>query len=86
MFNLVGILITSIVGGLSGWIAGNIMHVGGVLKNIILGILGGVVGGFIIRLVGISGTNILGDIIITVIGAFLFVALGKVIKKIPSVS
>ncbi len=82
MFSIVGILISLIVGALSGWIAGNIMHVeGGVLKNIILGIFGGVVGGFLLGLVGISGSGILGNIIVSVIGACILIALARAITK-----
>lgn len=70
MFNMINLIISLIVGAVSGWLAGEIMHSrGGMLRNIILGIIGGTVGGILLGLVGISGHGIIGSIIVSVIGA-----------------
>lgn len=75
---MIRFLISLVVGAVSGWIAGQIMKEDGSwLKNMILGIVGGVVGGFLLGLVGIGGHNILGDIIISVIGACIVIAAGR---------
>ena len=48
------IILWLIIGGLAGWIAGNIMCGGGfgVLGNIGVGIVGAVMGGFLFSLLG----------------------------------
>ncbi|MCP1316125.1 GlsB/YeaQ/YmgE family stress response membrane protein, partial [Halomonas sp. 707D7] len=45
-----------IIGGLAGWIAGNIMRGGGfgIIANIGVGIVGAVIGGFLFSLLGLS--------------------------------
>jgi uncharacterized membrane protein YeaQ/YmgE (transglycosylase-associated protein family) len=56
-------LISIILGGIIGWIAGKLMHSrGGIIRNIILGIVGGWVGGFLLGLLGITGLGIIGNI------------------------
>lgn len=75
---LVRLLIDIIVGGLSGFIAGNIMKSeGSLLRNIILGIVGGAVGGILFGLIGLAATGIIGSIIISVVGACLLIYLGQ---------
>ncbi|MCR4694471.1 MAG: GlsB/YeaQ/YmgE family stress response membrane protein [Pseudobutyrivibrio sp.] len=78
-----GIIISLIVGGLSGWIAGQIMKTThGVIVNIILGIVGGAVGGFLLSIIGLGGaTNIIGSIVVSVFGACVLIALGKALFK-----
>lgn len=67
-----------IIGGVSGWLAGNIMNCGGsLLRNIILGLLGGVVGGVIGRFIGVGASNWIGSILISVVGSCLLIWIAK---------
>ena len=72
-------MLTSLfVGALSGWIAGKIMDSrGGLLHNIILGIVGGFVGSLLLGLIGIGSYSMMGDILVSVIGACVFILLGR---------
>ena len=86
MFGLphaVSVVIWSIViGAISGWLAGMIMKKkGSLLRNILLGFAGSIVGGVIFGLVGLGGTNIIGDIIISVVGACIVIAVANMILK-----
>ena len=63
-------IISLILGGITGWIAGKLMHSKGViLRNIILGIVGSAVGNFLAGTVGLGATNSIGAILIGVAGA-----------------
>ena len=58
---MINFIITLILGGLSGWLAGKIMKSeNGVIVNIILGLLGGVVGGFVAGLIGLKAVGLVG--------------------------
>jgi len=73
-----------IIGGIAGWLAGNIMKGGGygILKNILLGIIGGLVGSWIFGFLGIIILNgTFGDLLEGVIGAVVILAIAGAIKK-----
>ena len=73
-----------IIGGIAGWLAGNLMKGGGygILKNIILGIIGGLVGGWIFDLVGLMLLEgWMGDLLVGVIGAVVVMSIAGAIKK-----
>jgi uncharacterized membrane protein YeaQ/YmgE (transglycosylase-associated protein family) len=79
-----GLLYSLLIGGIAGWLAGNLMKGGGygILKNIILGIIGGLVGGWLFGIVGISLIDgWLGDLLVGVIGAVIIMAIAGAIKK-----
>ena len=77
-----GIVVSLIIGGICGWLAGNIMKTGySLLFNIILGLLGGVVGGFVLGLIGFSASNIIGSIISGVVGSCLIIFIVRKLKK-----
>lgn len=79
MFNLI---MTIVIGGICGWLAGKIMNLNGsILFNIVLGILGGFVGGIVLGLIGFRETNIIGSIISGVLGSCILVAVVKAIRK-----
>jgi uncharacterized membrane protein YeaQ/YmgE (transglycosylase-associated protein family) len=79
MEGLVGSLI---VGGIAGWLAGQIMKGKGqgVLLNIIIGIIGGVIGGWLFGLFGAGlDAGIIGSLITATIGAVILLwIVGKV--------
>ena len=69
------IIVSVIIGALSGWIAGKIMKVkGSFVFNAILGIIGSVVGGLLAGLIGIGAAKVsIGGILISVAGACLVI-------------
>lgn len=67
-----------IMGALVGWIAGQVMGTeNGLVHNIIIGIIGSFVGSFLFGLIGITSFNTLGNLLVSVVGACLFIWLGK---------
>ncbi|MBS3738772.1 GlsB/YeaQ/YmgE family stress response membrane protein [Mesohalobacter halotolerans] len=71
-----------LIGAVSGWIAGKIWKGAGfgLLGNIIVGIIGGFLGGWVAGLVGISWNGLLGEILISVGGAWLLLVIVSAIK------
>ena len=87
-FDLVDLLIAIGIGALAGWLASFIMNTrGGLLKNIIVGIIGGFVGRLILQFLGktigvsVDKGNIIGTVLVSVVGACLFIWLVKKIVK-----
>ena len=50
---------------------------GGILRNIVLGVLGGAVGGFLFSLVGLGAQGLLGEMLVSVVGACVCIWVGK---------
>ena len=78
------IIVTVLIGALSGWIARKIMNVkGGFIFNAILGIVGSFVGGLLAGLIGIGAAKIsIGGILLSVVGACVVIWLvRKIIAK-----
>ncbi|MDD3882773.1 MAG: GlsB/YeaQ/YmgE family stress response membrane protein [Eubacteriales bacterium] len=70
--NIWGILVSLAIGALCGWLAGKIMNTKQtMLMNIILGVVGGFVFSLIAGLIGISASNIIGEVIFGTVGACL---------------
>ena len=70
------LIISIILGGVSGWLAGILMKSNGtVVRNVLLGIAGGFIGDLILELIGISLGGYLGVIIVSVLGASLLIYL-----------
>jgi uncharacterized membrane protein YeaQ/YmgE (transglycosylase-associated protein family) len=79
-----GLLYSLIIGGIAGWLAGNIMKGGGygIFKNIILGIIGGLVGGWLFGAFGVIILDgVLGNLLQGVIGAVVILAIASAFKK-----
>lgn len=78
-----GIILTIIVGGLAGWIASLLIGAGGgLIKNVIVGILGAFIGSFIFELLGLSAEpTLVGNLIVSTVGAVILLALAKVLSK-----
>lgn len=63
-----------IVGLVSGWLAGLVSRGGGfgLWGDLVTGIIGAFVGGFLFNLMGISAYGMIGSIIVSTIGAVVF--------------
>ncbi|MFT3807917.1 GlsB/YeaQ/YmgE family stress response membrane protein [Arenimonas sp.] len=82
--SLESLLITLLIGGIAGWLAGLAMKGRGfgILGNIIVGIIGAFVGSWVLGLVGIAiGGGIIAAILNAFIGAVILLALIGLIKK-----
>ncbi|MGN0507383.1 MAG: GlsB/YeaQ/YmgE family stress response membrane protein [Lachnospiraceae bacterium] len=80
---MLGVILNLVLGGVAGWLAGKIMKSeGGLIRNVILGVLGGVVGSLLLGIIGISGSGIIGGLIVSVLGACLLIwVVDKFFKK-----
>jgi uncharacterized membrane protein YeaQ/YmgE (transglycosylase-associated protein family) len=78
-----GLIWSLVIGGVAGWLAGQIMkgrgH--GVLMNVIIGIIGGAIGGFVFGLLGITTGGMIGQLITATIGAVILIWLASLIAR-----
>ena len=82
----VGILGTLLIGGLAGWIAEKVMRADhGLLMNIVVGIVGAFIGGFLANALGLRLGEIFqgwfwGNLIVSVIGACILIAVYRMVR------
>lgn len=78
-----GFLTWIIVGLIAGWLAGQVMKGGGygILVDIILGILGGILGGWVFGLLGLHAGGLIGQIVVSFVGAVILVWITRLVKK-----
>ena len=71
----IGIIVRSlIIGALAGWLAGKIMkRDGSLIRNILLGFAGSFVGGIVFGFIGLRSSGMVGEIIISVVGACIVI-------------
>lgn len=81
--NVQEVVVTLVVGGVAGWLAGLIMKKGlGLIGNIIVGVLGAIVGSYLFRTFDISiGSGLAAALISAVAGAVVLLFLVGLIKK-----
>lgn len=80
--DLSSLIVSIIIGAIAGWIASKIMgSKGGLLRNIIIGIIGGFLGPVILGVFGISGSGMIGTILVSVVGACVLIFIGKLLFK-----
>ncbi|MEA4811479.1 MAG: GlsB/YeaQ/YmgE family stress response membrane protein [Anaerolineaceae bacterium] len=72
-----------IVGGIAGWLASMVVkNVNvSVLGAIISGILGGGVGGFLFSLLGLGSKGLIGEILVSFVGAIVVLLIYRAIRK-----
>ena len=72
-----------IIGGVAGWLAGQITKGSGfgIPVNIVIGIVGAVLGGVIFSILGLSAHNIIGSLITATIGAVALLLIIPLFKK-----
>ena len=67
-----------IMGALVGWIAGKLMNQeGGLLRNILVGVIGSFVGSLVLGLVCVSAYCLCANLVVGIVGACLFIWLGR---------
>ena len=79
-----GLIIWLIIGGVAGWLAGNIVKGGGfgIVGNIIVGIVGAFVGGWLFGILGISiGSGIVGSVIGATVGAVALLFVISLVRR-----
>jgi uncharacterized membrane protein YeaQ/YmgE (transglycosylase-associated protein family) len=81
--DIVGFLVFLAIGAIAGWLAGNILKVGGfgLLGNIAIGIVGAVVGGWAFGLLGIEAGGLIGSIVTAAVGAVILLGLVGLVKR-----
>ena len=79
----VSILLWLVIGGIAGWLAGEVMRGAGfgLVGNIIVGILGAVLGGFVFGALGITFGGIIGSLIGAFLGACILLFLISLVKR-----
>lgn len=77
-----GLLLSVIIWGVIGWLAGQIMRGGGygALGNILLGLIGGLVGGLLFNLLNIDFGGVIGNIIVGVVGSVIVIGIGRALS------
>ena len=78
--SLESLIITLLIGGIAGWLAGLVMKGRGfgILGNIVVGIVGAFVGSWVLGMLGVAiGGGILGAIINACIGVLFLIGLIK---------
>ncbi len=83
-----GLIISLVVAGLAGWIAGNIMKaqpfmIAGspILGNVVLGVIGGFVGRALLWLIGLGAYNLIGSLVAGVLGAIVVIYVVGELRK-----
>ena len=67
-----------IMGALVGRIPGKLMNQeGGLLRNIVVGVIGSFVGSLVFGLVGFSAHGLFANLVVGIVGACLFIWLGR---------
>lgn len=72
-----------LIGGVAGWLAGKLMKGEGygLVVNILLGLVGGFVGDLVFGLLGLSTTNLIGNLVAAVVGAVLLIYVARAVRK-----
>jgi uncharacterized membrane protein YeaQ/YmgE (transglycosylase-associated protein family) len=72
-----------LIGLVAGWLAGQIMEGGGygLIGDLIVGVLGAVLGGWIFGMLGIYAGGIIGSLIVATLGAIIFLAILRLVKR-----
>ena len=74
-----------LIGACAGWLAGKLTQGKGfgLVQNLIIGIIGAVLGGFVFRLLGLSASSTLGELITATVGAMLLLWILQQFGKRP---
>ncbi|HEX9781847.1 MAG TPA: GlsB/YeaQ/YmgE family stress response membrane protein [Opitutaceae bacterium] len=79
------VVLLLVLGGVAGWLAGQIMKGGGfgILGNVIIGVLGGVIGGALFEALGITigGNRWVGPLVTATVGAVVLLFLIGLVRR-----
>ena len=85
---MLSLIISLVVAGIAGWLAGNIMkaqpiQIGGnpIIGNVVLGVIGGIVGRAMLWVIGFGASGIIGGLIAAVLGAIVVIYVVDYFKK-----
>ena len=80
---MIGILLSIVIGCLTGFCAGKLMKGGGFgfLMNLLLGLFGGALVGWIFDLLGVQWGGLLGQLGTAIIGAVVILYVASLLKK-----
>lgn len=85
---MIGLIVSLIVAGVAGWIAGNIMKsqpfvIAGspIVGNVVLGLIGGVVGRAMLWVLGFAAGGIVAQLIAAVLGAIVVIYVVGQLRK-----
>ena len=70
--------------GLAGYFGSRLMkenNPSGIVKNILIGAVGGLLGSLVFSLIGLTSSNWVGDVLISLVGSCLAIWLGRKIQK-----
>jgi len=84
--DLTNLIVWIVVGLIAGWLAGMVMKGGGygVVGDIVIGIVGGLLGGFLGSLLGITGAQVSGINLVSIVVAFIgAVILIAIVRALP---
>ena len=72
-----------LIGICAGWLAGQFMKGGsfGLVGNLVVGVIGALLGGLLFDLLGISANNLVGSLVTATVGAVVFIAILRAIKR-----
>jgi uncharacterized membrane protein YeaQ/YmgE (transglycosylase-associated protein family) len=72
-----------LIGLIAGWLAGLVMKggPGGILGDMIVGVIGALLGGWLFGVLGISAGGLLGAIVTAFVGACVFIAILRVVRR-----
>ena len=78
-----GLLMTLVIGGIAGWLAGNILKGGGfgLLINILVGIVGAFIGNYLFGLLGVPADGSIGQLVAATIGALILLFVVGLFRK-----
>ena len=73
-----------LIGILAGFLAGKIMRGRGygLIIDLLLGIVGSMLGGWVFRLLGLSASGIVGELVVATIGAILLIVIVRSLRRV----
>ena len=72
-----------LIGFVAGWVVGRVKHGRksfGLIGNILIGVAGSFIGGFLFGFLGLSATNVVGKLVMAVLGAVSLLLLVNLIR------
>lgn len=72
-----------IIGGVAGWIAGEMVRGDGfgIIGNIVVGIIGAVVGGLLFDLFNVTAYGLIGSLVMAVVGAVVLLFVINAVRR-----